>query len=266
MPLFAIGVFVGFTIAQFGMVKHWREQRGRRLAMEGDAQRFRAVLTFVAAIVTTATKFTEGAWMVVVALPLLVVLMQAVQRNYRRIGDRLELGRVPDRPGARRSRVVVPVNGVSKLTRDALSVASGLGHDVVAVHAVNASDPDDVRAFNRLLTDWERWNPGVPLVALADDRRRLTDPIVRDYVQHTETSRRVFGLHPRRSSPRAPVRSACCRTTAAPCSPTPSGATPTRSSAASASVSAPTSRPPNPPQPWSPSARASDPPHRLTPR
>jgi amino acid transporter len=194
VPLFAIGVFVGFTLSQAGMVRHWWHARPTgwrfKLALNG----FGAILTGVAAIVVTASKFTDGAWLIAIALPVLVVSMQAVQRNYRRIGERLELGRVPDRPEARRSRVVVPVNGVSKLTRDALSVASGLGHDVVAVHAVNASDSDDVRAFNRLLTDWERWNPAVPLVALTDDRRRLTDPIVR-YIKHTEIET-VFVLIP----------------------------------------------------------------------
>ncbi|MEV5960318.1 APC family permease [Kribbella sp. NPDC051952] len=194
VPLFAIGVFVGFTLSQAGMVRHWWHTRPGgwrfKLALNGLG----AVLTGVAAVVVTATKFTEGAWLIVIALPALVVLMQAVQRNYRRIGVRLELGRVPDRPKAHRSRVLVPVNGVSKLTRDAISVASGLGHDVVAVHAVNASDPDDVRDFNKLIADWERWNPGVPLVALTDDRRRLTDPIVR-YVKHLEIET-VFVLIP----------------------------------------------------------------------
>lgn len=194
VPLFAIGVFVGFTLSQAGMVRHWWHSRPAgwraKLALNG----FGAILTGVAAIVLTATKFTEGAWLIAIALPLLVLLMEVVHRNYRRIGERLELGRVPDRPNHRRSRVVVPVNGVSKLTRHAISVASGLGHDVVAVHAVNASDPDDVRDFNRLIADWERWNPGVPLIALTDDRRRLTDPIIQ-YVRHCELET-VFVLIP----------------------------------------------------------------------
>ena len=185
VPLFAIGVFVGFTLSQAGMVRHWWHTRPDGWRLKLALNGFGAILTGVAAVVVTASKFTDGAWLIAVALPVLVLLMQAVQRNYRRIGARLELGRIPDRPEARRSRVVVPVNGVSKLTRNAISVASGLGHDVVAVNAVNASDPDDVRDFNRLITDWERWSPGVPLVALADDRRRLPDPIIK-YVRHTE--------------------------------------------------------------------------------
>jgi amino acid transporter len=194
VPLFAIGVFVGFTLSQAGMVRHWWHTRPdgwrSKLTLNGVG----AILTGVAAVVVTVTKFTAGAWLIAVALPALVLLMEAVSRNYRRIGVRLELGRVPTKPETRRSRVVVPVHGVSKLTREALSVARGLGHDVVAVHAVNTSDPDDVRNFVRLLDDWQRWQPEIPLIALYDERRRLTDPIVR-YIRHTEIET-VFVLIP----------------------------------------------------------------------
>jgi len=194
VPLFAIGVFVGFTLSQAGMVRHWWHTRPdgwrAKLALNGVG----AILTGVAAVVVTVTKFTAGAWLIAVALPALVLLMESVSRNYRRIGARLELGRIPTKPEPRRSRVVVPVQGVSKLTREALSVARGLGHDVVAVHAVNTSDPDDVKNFTRLLDDWQRWQPEIPLVALYDERRRLTDPIVR-YVRQTEIAT-VFVLIP----------------------------------------------------------------------
>jgi hypothetical protein len=176
------------------MVLHWwhlRPARWRRkLALNGLG----AVLTGVAAVVVTATKFTSGAWLIAIALPALVLLMEGVNRAYRRIGLRLELGRVPEKPAARRSRVVVPVHGVSKLTREALSVATGLGHDVVAVHAVNTSDPDDVASFVRLTNDWQRWQPEIPLVALYDERRRLTDPII-SYVRNSDIDT-VFVLIP----------------------------------------------------------------------
>ncbi|MFC9689102.1 APC family permease [Kribbella sp. NPDC056951] len=185
VPLFAIGVFVGFTLSQTGMVRHWWNKRPNgwqlKLALNGVG----AVLTAVAAVVVTVTKFTSGAWLIAVALPLLVVMMEAVNRSYRRIGRRLDLGRIPDKPSTQRSRIVVPVHAVSKLTREALSVAKGLGHDVVAVHAVNTTDPDDVAAFVRLLDDWERWRPGVPLIALYDERRRITAPII-TYINHLD--------------------------------------------------------------------------------
>ncbi|RZU10214.1 amino acid transporter [Kribbella rubisoli] len=185
VPLFAIGVFVGFTLSQAGMVRHWWHRRPPqwrgKLALNG----FGALLTGVAAIVVTASKFADGAWLIAITLPVLVLVMESVNRNYRRIGDRLELGHVPDRLTSRRSRVVVPVHGVSRLTGEALSVARGLGHDVVAVHAVNTADPEDTKAFVRLLDDWQRWQPGIPLIALYDQRRTLTAPVVQ-YVNRCE--------------------------------------------------------------------------------
>ncbi|GAA0432761.1 hypothetical protein Acor_06630 [Acrocarpospora corrugata] len=93
VPLFAIGVFVGFTLSQGGMVKHWvtaRPAGGRwRAALNG----FGALLTFLAAIVVTVSKFTEGGWLVVVTLPLMVLVMERINRSYARIGRRLEVGR-----------------------------------------------------------------------------------------------------------------------------------------------------------------------------
>ena len=194
VPLFAIGVFVGFTLSQAGMVRHWWSRRlaGWRLKLALNG--FGALLTGVAAVVVTATKFTSGAWLIAVALPLLVFLMEAVHRSYRRIGTRLELGRIPAKPATRRSRIIVPVHAVSKLTREALSVAKGLGNDVVAVHAVNTGDPDDVQAFVKLLDDWQAWNPEIPLVALYDEHRRITAPII-SYIRHLEITT-VFVLIP----------------------------------------------------------------------
>ncbi|MFC6157284.1 APC family permease [Kribbella jiaozuonensis] len=194
VPLFAIGVFVGFTLSQAGMVRHWWHRRPPhwqgKLALNG----FGALLTGVAAIVVTASKFTDGAWLIAIALPVLVLAMESVNRNYQRIGQRLGLGQVPDRLTSRRSRVVVPVHGVSRLTAEALSVARGLGHDVVAVHAVNTADAEDTKAFVRLLDDWQRWQPGVPLIALYDQRRTLTAPVVQ-YVNRCELDT-VFVLIP----------------------------------------------------------------------
>lgn len=83
---------------------------------------------------------------------------------------------------------------MNTLAGEALSVARGLGHDVVAVHAVNTADTEDTKAFVRLLDDWQRWQPGVPLIALYDQRRTLTAPVVQ-YVNHCELDT-VFVLIP----------------------------------------------------------------------
>ncbi|MFH9224907.1 APC family permease [Streptomyces lydicus] len=180
VPLFAIGVFVGFTLCQIGMVRHWRREDspGRRgkVLLNG----FGAVLTGVSALVVTATKFTEGAWLIVIALPLMVLGFEAVHRAYDRIGERLGLGRVPEPPRRAPSLVVVPVSHLSRLTREALNAAVSLGDEVVAV-TVTYDDPADRPATEALRRDWELWNPGVELLELPSATRSVGRPIA-DYV------------------------------------------------------------------------------------
>ncbi|MEU9130781.1 APC family permease [Kitasatospora sp. NPDC048540] len=178
VPLFAIGVFVGFTICQVGMVRHWNRERGAGWRGKALLNGFGALLTGVATLVVTGTKFTEGAWGICLALPLLVLLFELIHRTYVRIGARLEVGQVPGPVTRQRSLVVVPVHAITRLTRDALSAAVSLGDEVLAVTVVHtAPDPEDRRAAEALRRDWELWQPGVPLVEVPDAHRRLGRPI-----------------------------------------------------------------------------------------
>lgn len=197
VPLFAIGVFVGFTIAQVGMVRHWRTERGPRWRGKALLNGFGGLLTGVAAVVVTATKFEEGAWLIVIALPLLVVAFEAVHRAYARIGERLGLGRIPEHPHRDRSVVIVPVSSLSRLTSEALTAAASLGDEVRAV-TVCHPDPEDRSALHALERSWAEWDPGVPLVRLSSERRSLGRPIasyVRD-VMAAEPATRVTVLIP----------------------------------------------------------------------
>ena len=197
VPMFAIGVFVGFTVAQVGMVRHWRLERGRGRRGKALLNGFGAVLTGVAAVVVTASKFEEGAWLIVIALPLLVAAFEAVHRAYGRIGERLGLGRIPETPHRERSLVIVPVSSISRLTSEALTAAASLGDEVRAV-TVCYPDPEDRAALSALERSWAVWDPGVPLVALSCRRRSLGRPIaayVRE-VAATEPGTRVTVLIP----------------------------------------------------------------------
>ncbi|AUG77818.1 amino acid permease [Kitasatospora sp. MMS16-BH015] len=178
VPLFAIGVFVGFTICQVGMVRHWFGQRGPGWRGKALLNGAGALLTGTATVVVTGTKFTEGAWGICLALPLLVLLFELVHRSYARIGERLELGRVPGAVTRQRSLVIVPVHTITRLTRDALCAAVSLGDEVVAVTVMHTEpDAEDRAAAEALKRDWELWNPGVPLVEVPDAHRRLGRPL-----------------------------------------------------------------------------------------
>ncbi|NUQ97247.1 MAG: APC family permease [Streptomyces sp.] len=176
VPLFAIGVFVGFTIAQVGMVRHWRLERGRGWRGKALLNGFGALLTGVASVVVTVEKFAAGAWLVVIALPLFVVAFETVHRAYGRIGERLGLGRIPEPPHRERSLVIVPVSTLSRLTSEALTAAASLGDEVRAV-TVCYPDPEDRAALHALERSWAAWEPGVPLVRLTCERRSLGRPI-----------------------------------------------------------------------------------------
>ncbi|MYV42011.1 amino acid permease, partial [Streptomyces sp. SID1328] len=176
VPLFAIGVFLGFTIAQVGMVRHWRLEHSRGWRGKALLNGFGAVLTGVAAVVVTASKFAEGAWLVVIALPLLVAAFETVHRAYGRIGERLGLGRIPKTPRRDRSLVIVPVSSLSRLTSEALTAAASLGDEVRAV-TVCYPDSEDRAQLHALERSWAEWGPGVPLVRLPCERRSLGRPI-----------------------------------------------------------------------------------------
>ncbi|GAA4236381.1 amino acid transporter [Streptosporangium album] len=178
VPLFAIGVFVGFTLSQAGMVRHWVGARPAGWRWRAALNGFGALLTLVAAVVVTASKFAEGGWLIVVALPLIVLAMQWVNRSYGRIGERLELGRTPAPPRPRRSVVVVPVHAVNRLTREALAAALSLGDRVVAVNVTHPGNESEARRF---VEDWERWHPDVDLAQVFDAHWRLDRPLL-DYL------------------------------------------------------------------------------------
>ncbi|WP_405513402.1 APC family permease [Streptomyces canus] len=186
VPLFAIGVFVGFTIAQVGMVRHWRQERGRGWRGKALLNGFGALLTGVSTVVVTASKFEEGAWLVVVTLPLLVAAFVAVHRAYVRIGERLGLGSIPQTPHRERSLVIVPVSSLSRLTSEALTAAASLGDEVRAV-TVCYPDPEDRAQLHALEHSWAQWDPGVPLVRLTCESRSLGRPIAA-YVREVATS------------------------------------------------------------------------------
>jgi amino acid transporter len=185
VPLFAVGVFVGFTLSQFGMVKHWRAERSRGWLTRAVINGVGAVLTTATTIIELVSKFTEGAWLIVLVIPGLVLLFDRVHRTYDRIGALLELGKMPKPPSKQESLVVVPVASLSRLTAEGISAAFSLGDDVIAVR-VCFSDPEDEAADAAFHRQWEEWHPNVPLITLYSVHRSIARPIVKYLCQLEE--------------------------------------------------------------------------------
>jgi amino acid transporter len=192
IPLFAIGVFVGFTLSQVGMVRHWHLRRGRGWARRAAINGTGAVLTAVALAVELISKFAEGAWLVVVVVPLLVLMFSRIHAAYDRIGVQLQIGQRPPPPRKSSSLVVVPVGGMSRLTVAAISAALSLGDEVVAV-TVCFADSEDTEVDAHFRDQWDAWHPNVPLVTLRSAHRSLAPPIV-DYLRRTENEDRYHRL------------------------------------------------------------------------
>lgn len=179
LPLFAIGVFIGFTISQVGLVRHWYRERSPGWAARATLNGTGAVLTAIAAVVFFASKFTSGAWLLLIIIPALILMFARVQSYYHDVGQQLGLGQLPPKPvqPARAAvggpLVVVPVVNVSRLTHLALQTAFGLGGHVVPVAV--ALDP---AATDRLCSLWKEWDPGVELRVLPSPHRSLVAPVV----------------------------------------------------------------------------------------
>jgi amino acid transporter len=177
IPLFAIGVFIGFTLSQAGLVVHWRRTREAGWARRAMINGLGAVVTATATVIFLFTKFIEGAWAVVVAIPLLIVLFNRVEVYYTRAAKVIGIDVTPGPPVRKHTKVVVPVTNVSRLTQRALSEALSLSDDVVAVTVVFDGVEVGLPDF-QVERKWEAWDPGVPLRVLHTDYASIVQPIV----------------------------------------------------------------------------------------
>jgi amino acid transporter len=189
LPLYAIGVFVGFTISQTGMVRRlWSD--GRRWAPLITCA-VGAVLTGVTTLILLTTKFVEGAWIVLVAIPVFALLFAGTARYYRRLGHDIALDRLPEKPHASDAKVIVPVTDVSRVTRHALDVALGLGRPVTAV---SVKDEESAAA---LRGRWDAWAPHVPLEIIIDPHSQVIAKIVEYACGQQSKHGRVIVVVPR---------------------------------------------------------------------
>jgi amino acid transporter len=174
IPLYSVGVFVCFTLSQSGMVKHWFVTREPGWWWRAVVNAFGGVLTFVVLIVVTSVKFQNGAYLVIILIPVLVAMMLFIQRQYG--ASRRQLAIRPDyiaRPPHREERVVIPIPGLTRAVVQALNVGRSISEDVRAVYI--SEDPE---AATEMRAQWERQVPGVPLVVVESPYRALIGPFL----------------------------------------------------------------------------------------
>jgi amino acid transporter len=177
IPLFTIGVFIGFTISQVGLVRHWHQTRPRRWQARAAVNAAGAFMTAVAVVVFLSTKFLAGAWVVTLVIPLVMFLFWNTETYYAKVAAQLELGKTPALPRRHRSIVIVPTTTVSALTQKALSAALSLGETVLALAVAG-----DEEESEQIRHNWELWKCMVPLEVVIDPHRSLVRTVLR-YVE-----------------------------------------------------------------------------------
>jgi Amino acid permease len=178
IPLFAIGVFIGFTLSQAGLVVHWRKTRPPGWMRRATINGIGACITAIATIVFLISKFTEGAWVVVIAIPAFVFLFLRIHAYYERARKELRMDEIPDKPTPKYTIVIVPVNRISRLTEHALCEAESLGQEVIAVTVVLRGEDEGTHDADVLEHQWQTWDPGVPLRVLYNEYASVVQPIV----------------------------------------------------------------------------------------
>jgi len=179
IPLYAVGVFVSFTLSQSGMVRHWLKLRGSgwrtSLAMNATG----AVVTGVVALIIGATKFAGGAWISILFMGGLVVLFYLIYRHYGWFESAISVEAAPAgvpaavSAEAPREHVVVPVDGVNKISLGAIGMAREISSLVTAIHVT-----DDRNAAESFRQRWQTAAPDVPLLLIESPYRAFVAPVL----------------------------------------------------------------------------------------
>jgi hypothetical protein len=172
IPLYMLGVFVSFTLSQAGMVIKAKRERRRGWRFGAFVNALGAVLTAIVLVVVCVTKFTEGAWIIVALIPLLVFHFLAIKRHYKGVAAQLSLREATVAP-KRHNIVIVPIGGVHRAVVQALEYARALSDDVRAVYV-----DVDPRATAEIRELWERWGHGVRLEIIASPFRSVIQPLL----------------------------------------------------------------------------------------
>lgn len=184
IPLYAVGVFLSFTLSQVGMVRHWYKNKTAGWLKHALVNAIGGFLTAIVTIIFVVTKFTHGAWAVVVLIPLFIAMFLRIKHHYVSVGKQLSLiGADPARYATNlKHTVLLPISGIHKGVIEALRYAQSMASDVRAVYV-----EIDHATTERLQQEWQRWGRGVPLVVLKSPYRSIMSPFLR-YVDEVEES------------------------------------------------------------------------------
>jgi amino acid transporter len=182
LPLYMIGVFISFTLSQTGMVIHWRQAREPGWKTSALINGFGAVTTGVVLIIVAVTKTFEGAWIVLVLIPIIVMLFRATRRHYDHVGAQLTLRNyTPQRKV--HNTVLIPIGGIQRAVVEALRYAETLSDDVRGVYV-----DVDPAATEQVQREWGTWGGRTQLIVLPSPYRSVMEPLL-EYIEQVENER-----------------------------------------------------------------------------
>jgi amino acid transporter len=174
IPLYAIGVFTSFTLAQLGMVRRWLKHKptGWRTKLAINATG--AVVCFMVLLIFAITKFDEGAWVIVLVIPMFILLFSQIYRHYQGIADELRLDRFTEKPVTQDQLLIIPVGGVNRVVRNTISYAKSLEVEAVALYIAFEKEDQE-----RMKNKWAEWDPGIPLKVTYSPYRSVIEPLLK---------------------------------------------------------------------------------------
>ncbi|SHF91832.1 amino acid/polyamine/organocation transporter, APC superfamily (TC 2.A.3) [Caldanaerobius fijiensis DSM 17918] len=184
IALYALGVFISFTISQSGMVIHWNREKGANWHIRAIINAIGAITTAIIVVIIAITKFIYGAWLVVVFIPSLIIVYKKIYKHYNDIREQLRLpkdhyGKAKDLPIGK-NYVIMPISGVNRVVEKTLLYARMISPDsnITALYiSINREDIEEIQK------KWEQWNPGIELKIIYSPFRTILRPLA-NYIAH----------------------------------------------------------------------------------
>lgn len=190
ISLYAIGVFLSFTIAQTGMVVHWRKEKSTGWILRASVNAAGALVTGIVVLIIAITKFFYGAWLVLVFIPAMIFIFKKIRSHYNDMAEQLHLPLEDFNPEnlttlkASRNVVIVPVATPTNIVAHTLKYAKSISNDIVALHIAT-----DEASGLKVEEKWHDWNPGVELVTIYSPYRLVIQPLL-NYIIQLERQRK----------------------------------------------------------------------------
>jgi ABC-type multidrug transport system fused ATPase/permease subunit len=189
IPLYAVGVFTSFTLSQAGMVVHWWKERSPGWKLKSLINGFGSLVTLIVTFVLLFSKFHQGAWLIVITVPLLVFLFSAINKHYKHVAKRLRIAtdvklHLPIAPSGGTSPVIVLVGQLHRGSFEAVRYARSIATELVAVHVDLGNGKAEIFKHQ-----WQKQLPDIPLMVLESPYRSLINPVI-EFVEDFENQHR----------------------------------------------------------------------------